>query len=156
MSELSLSVIDKTVHKTRLWLDDVMASIETTDRTKAFRALKAVLHALRDQLQVDEAARFGAQMPLLIRGLFYEGWRPEASIGAPVTVEDFVGAMADEYGEYPRLELERVCRSVYRVIAAHISAGEMRSVLMGLPDDVRAFLTAERYRAPHAPLFASV
>lgn len=150
MSEMSLPVVEKTVHKTRLWLDDVMAAVETTDRSKAFRALRAVLHAVRDQLQVMEAVGFAAQMPLLVRGLYYEGWKPAAAKRG--TVSEFLDRVGEEFGEFSTLDLERVSRSVFRVIGAHISLGEMRDVLQSLPPDVRDFLVADQYRARCEPL----
>lgn len=142
MSELGLPVIEKTVHKTRLWLDDVMAAVETTDRGKAFRALRSVLHAVRDQLDVEVTAHFAAQMPLLVRGLYYEGWQPRGR-GRP-DVDGFLRRVAEEYGEVPALELEQICRSVFRVVGAHISAGEMREVLHAMPPRVRDFLLTDR------------
>ena len=153
MTELPLPVIEKTVHKTRLWLDDVMAATETMDRTRAFRALRAVLHALRDNLSVEEIARFGAQMPLLVRGLYYEGWTPGGA--KDDTVADFVGRVAAEFGDFPTLDLETVCRGVYRVVGQFVSAGEMRDVSAALPPAVRAFLEADVYRAPGEPLIAA-
>lgn len=144
MSEMSLPVVDKTVHKTRLWLDDVMAAVETTDRSKAFRALRAVLHALRDQLHLAAAVDFAAQMPLLIRGLYYEGWKPTATCRG--TVDDFVMRVGEEFGDLPTLDLEQISRRVFRVIGAHISAGEIREVLGHLPGEVRNFLIADEYR----------
>ena len=152
MTELPLPVVEKTVHKTRLWLDDVMAATETMDRARAFRALRAVLHALRDNLPVDGIARFGAQMPLLVRGLYYEGWIP--GVERDETVADFVGRVAAEFGDFPTLDLETVCRGVYRVVGQFVSSGEMRDVAAGLPAAVRAFLEADEYRAHGEPLIA--
>lgn len=78
MSERSLRVFDRTLQKTNLWLGDVMAELDTEDRHQAYSALRATLHALRDRLTVDEAAQLAAQLPLLVRGIYYENWRPAA------------------------------------------------------------------------------
>ena len=153
MTELTLPVIDRTVHKTRLWLDDVMAATETMDRARAVRALRAVLHALRDNLAVDEIARFGAQMPLLVRGLYYEGWIP--GVERDETVADFVGRVATEFGDFPTLDLEVVCRGVYKVVRHYVSLGEMRDVAAALPPAVREFLEVPEYRAPGEPLISA-
>src|SRR4051794_39910017 len=116
MAELQLPVIDKTIHKTRLWLDDVMAATETIGWARAFRALRAVLHALRDNLDVEANARFAAQMPLLVRGVFYEGWRPRLGESPAATVDDFIGQVGGAFGDLPRMDLERVCRGVFMVL----------------------------------------
>lgn len=151
MSELTLPVIDKTIHKTRLWLDDVMAVLETTDRAKAYRALRAVLHALRDCLSVEETADFASQMPLLVRGMYYEGWKPSPGVGG-CGVTDFVAKVGAAFGDFPTLDLERVTRSTFRVIRAHISEGEIDDVLSCLPAEVQDFLVADQYRARCQPL----
>ena len=153
MSELSLPVVERTLHKTRIWLDDVMAVTETMDRAKAYRALRAVLHALRDELDVNEIAAFASQMPLLIRGLYYEGWQPHRETERPVgTATGFIARIGEEYGDFPTLELEHTARGIYRVISAHVSGGEMEGVTCCLPDAVRELLLADEYRAPCAPL----
>jgi uncharacterized protein (DUF2267 family) len=66
---------DTTVQKTNIWLKDLM-EVTGGDRGKAYQALRALLHALRDRLTVEEAVEFGAQLPMLIRGIYYEGWNP--------------------------------------------------------------------------------
>jgi len=48
----------------------------TQDKRYAYRALRAVMHAIRDRLTVDETAQLAAQLPELIRGIYYEGWDP--------------------------------------------------------------------------------
>ncbi len=76
MSATGLDVFDTTVQKTNIWLNDLMKVLGWQDRHKAYLALRATLHALRDRLTVDEVAHFGAQLPMLMRGFYYEGWDP--------------------------------------------------------------------------------
>ena len=71
-----LDTFDKTVRKSNLWLKDVMERLDTRDRHHAYSTLRAVLHALRDRIGAESSAHLGAQLPMLLRGLFYEGWDP--------------------------------------------------------------------------------
>jgi len=68
MSTTGLEVFDRTVQKTNSWLHDLMQVLQWADKHKAYLALRATLHALRDRLTVDEVAQLGAQLPMLIRG----------------------------------------------------------------------------------------
>ena len=74
MSEVEL--IDRSVEKTNVWLKELAAELGTDDRKFAYRVLRAYLHAVRDRLMVDEAAQLAAQLPELVRGIYYEGWVP--------------------------------------------------------------------------------
>ena len=76
MSATGLAVFDTTLQKTNGWLKDLMHELGWDDRHKAYLALRATLHALRDRLTVEEVAQLGAQLPMLIRGFYYEGWDP--------------------------------------------------------------------------------
>jgi len=69
MSATGLEVFDTTLHKTNSWLKELMQELHWQDRRKAYLALKATLHALRDRLTLDEAAQLGAQLPSFCRWL---------------------------------------------------------------------------------------
>ncbi len=73
MSMTGLDVFDTTVQKTNIWLKEIMEALGWENKHKAYLALRATLHALRDRLIFEEAVQFAAQMPMLIRGLYYEG-----------------------------------------------------------------------------------
>src|SRR5947208_14396025 len=75
MSATGLDVFDKTLQTTNIWLDEIMAELGP-QRQFAWHVLGAVLHALRDRLQVGLAVHLGAQLPLLVRGLYYDQWHP--------------------------------------------------------------------------------
>lgn len=70
----NVPVLASTVQKTKLWIRDVMLELEWDDAPIAYHGLRAVLHALRDRLTIHEAADFASQLPMLLRGMFYEGW----------------------------------------------------------------------------------
>ena len=73
MSTSGLAVLDHTVQETNIWLKAVAEQLQL-DRHDAYIALRAVLHALRDRLPPEVAVHLGAQLPMLVRGLYYEGW----------------------------------------------------------------------------------
>ena len=71
-----MKLFEKSSDKADAWVKDMMVCLDTTDPHLALHALRAGLHALRDRLTVEEAAQLAAQMPMTIRGLFYENWHP--------------------------------------------------------------------------------
>jgi len=68
-----LDVFDRTVQAANLWLKELMDALGWDDRYQAYEGLRTTLHALRDRLTLEEMAQLGAQVPLLIRGVYYEG-----------------------------------------------------------------------------------
>ena len=76
MSFTGISNLDRSIDKTNAWLAEIAAEFGTEDRQFAYRVTRAWLHALRDRLPVQVAANFAAQLPELLRGVFYGGWSP--------------------------------------------------------------------------------
>ena len=72
------STFDKTVDKTNHVLKEIEQAYgwPKERRNYSYDALRAVLHALRDRLTVDECADLAARLPLLVRGMYCEGWDP--------------------------------------------------------------------------------
>ena len=52
-----------------------MEQLGTGDRKLAYNVLKATLHALRDRIGPENAIHLGAQLPILVRGIYYDGWQ---------------------------------------------------------------------------------
>jgi uncharacterized protein (DUF2267 family) len=136
MSATGLEVFDTTVRKANIWLKDLM-EVTGGDRRKAYQALRAVLHALRDRLTVEEAAEFAAQLPMLIRGIYYGGWTPT---GKPVKErhrEEFLKHIQQQFKGNGELNPEIVAHAVFSLLAKRITSGEIENVKHILPREIR-------------------
>jgi uncharacterized protein (DUF2267 family) len=114
-----------------------MQALGTEDRQRAYLALRATLHALRDRLTVEEVAQLGAQLPMLIRGFYYEGWDPT---GKPLRVrqkEQFLARIEEQFKGDDRIDPERVARAVFTVLANRVTEGEIEDVKHVLPSEIR-------------------
>jgi uncharacterized protein (DUF2267 family) len=76
MSAVGLESIDHTVQLTHIWINDLDARLGWENKHRSYRLLRTVLQTIRDWLMVEDAAKFGAQLPELLRGIYYEHWRP--------------------------------------------------------------------------------
>jgi uncharacterized protein (DUF2267 family) len=137
-SASGVDVFDRTLHKTNLWLKHLMQALSTEDRHFAYVALRATLHALRDRLTVEEVAQFGAQLPMLVRGMYYEGWDPT---GKPLKIrhkDQFLARIAQEIRNGRNAhDPERLAAAVFTVVAEHVGSGEIENVKHILPADIR-------------------
>jgi uncharacterized protein (DUF2267 family) len=137
MSTTGLEAFDTTLQKTHAWLKELMEELEWEDRHKAYLALRTVLHALRDHLTVEEVAQLGAQLPLLIRGIYYEGWNPS---GKPVRErhrENFLAAIAYAFRSDLSPAPQTIARAVFTVLSHRITEGEIEDVKHLLPKELR-------------------
>jgi uncharacterized protein (DUF2267 family) len=139
MSEVS--VLDRTVQKTHQWLHDVEKELSWRDERRAYTALRAVLNSLRDRLTLEEVAQFGAQLPMFLRGVYYQRWDPTHTPIRKRDSETFLGEVraAFERTNEPHVDAEKIARGVFKVIAKHISPGETEHVRKMLPRGVREF-----------------
>ena len=114
------------------WIDDLLRQLGWHDRERVFRALLAGLHALRDSLSGDEAVYVGAQLPPLLRGLYYEGWHPGAR-GAARSRTAFLERIHDGVHCDPGVNAEEVARAVFALLAARLPAAEAKDAKAATP-----------------------
>jgi uncharacterized protein (DUF2267 family)/CBS domain-containing protein len=137
MSANGLETFDRSIHATNLWLKEISKEIGA-DRKLAWRALGVVLRALRDRLTVDDAAHLAAQLPLMIRGAFYEQYRPVVQPDSMRSREEFVARVAGglEGGGKP-INAEKAVKAVLSAVQRHIAEAESAKVRHALPEDIR-------------------
>jgi uncharacterized protein (DUF2267 family) len=140
-----LDVFDSTVQQTNLWLKELMARIPTTDRHYAYRLLRATLHVFRDRIGPENAVHFGAQLPMLIRGFYYEGWQPSKPQTKTRHLNDFLNAVEEEAGQSLGSGAGTKVKAVFAVIADKIDAHEIEKLRKVLPAELKTLLLEEFY-----------
>jgi uncharacterized protein (DUF2267 family) len=140
MSDIDL--IDRSAEKTNIWLNELADELGSKDRKRAYHVLRAYLHAVRDRLTVEEAAQLAAQLPELIRGIYYEGWVPSRTPMSYRSVDEFLKRIADEAMLPAETEASHACSAAARVLRRHVSEGEIADVVAVFPKELRVVLAA--------------
>lgn len=128
--------VSHAVQTMQEWLKELKETGELADEAAAFSVLRAVLHQLRDRLTLEEAVDLSAQMPLMVRGLYFEHWRPHK---VPRKIRS-KAAFLDELTTailphtYP---VEWAVSTVFGLLARHCDPGEIANVKAQLPDDIK-------------------
>lgn len=76
MKQTGPESIDHTPQVVAEWLDLPQDDPGRNDRGRCYRLRRETLHGIRDFLTVQAAAAPSAQLPLLLRGIFFEDWHP--------------------------------------------------------------------------------
>ncbi len=131
-----IDLFDRTIQETHNWLADVMSESGLRDRHYALQALRAVLHAVRDELSVEQNAALSAQLPTMLRGLYFEGWVPNFT---PVhgSSAAFLRKVERTFSGYAEpFDLERIVTGVLGVMERRLT-DECRKIRATLPKDLR-------------------
>jgi uncharacterized protein (DUF2267 family) len=120
------------------------------DHRAAYHAMRAVLHAC-DRLTVDEAAHFGDELPMLVRGIYFDGLH---SAGKPDRVrsrEEFLHRINDRL-HIASFGPEDAAGAVLKVLVHRLAPGEIRRMVSELARDIRALCNQLLYMLESAVL----
>jgi len=137
MPQSPVAAIETTVNKTHGWLKELMEIGGFADESQAYTALRAALHTIRDRLTVDEATHLGAQIPMLVRGFYYEGWKPSLAPNKERSKEAFLASVRESLRANTTVDPEQAVRATFQLLEHQITAGEMEDVRQMMPADVR-------------------
>ncbi|HEY4076521.1 MAG TPA: CBS domain-containing protein [Rhizomicrobium sp.] len=128
-----------------------------SDRNFAWKILSIVLHKLRDRLPLTLAAHLGGQLPLLVRGVYYDQFEP-TKLPLTCDFEAFVAEVDEWLADTRPVDPDDAVAAVFALLSRHIPAGQIIKVQDALPDDLTAFWkTAEDEEAEEIiPLPATV
>lgn len=137
MSANGLEVFDKTLQTTHIWLDELMEEIGP-DRQVAWHVLGAVLRAIRDRVPIELAAHLGSQLPLLVRGIYYDQFRPSEQPQRSRSLDEFLKGIGEELANTRPVNAEDATRAVFQILSRHVNRGQIDKVRASLPEEVRA------------------
>lgn len=118
------------------WLKELRDKGELADEAAAYSVLRSVLHRLRDRLTFEEAVDLGAQLPLIVRGVYYDGWRPHRVPQKIRSKEKFLDALTEELLPYSYPVDWAVCH-VFELLSQHCDPGEIADVIGQMPADIK-------------------
>ena len=138
MNETQVAVLDHTIQVTNVWLKKLVDDHHLSDRPHAYNALRAVLHVLRDRLTPEQAVHLGAQLPTLVRGIYYEGWRLAGKPTNERQPDEFAKRVAAQLPpQFPR-DAVSITRAVFDLLGSELDRGETEKVIRELPVPLRA------------------
>jgi uncharacterized protein (DUF2267 family) len=148
MSTTGLDVFDKTLQTTHIWLDELMQAIGP-DRHVAWHVLGAVLRVVRDRVPLGLAVHLGSQLPLLVRGLYYDQWHAPGRIEEkpPRSLDEFLEPIAEQLANTRPVNVLDATRAVFQILSRHVNRGQIEKVRDALPEEVRNIW----HDSPNAP-----
>jgi uncharacterized protein (DUF2267 family) len=102
---------------------------------------------LRDRVPADLAAHLGAQLPLLVRGAYYDQWRPSHEPEKYRDAGEFLARIAADLADIRPTNPETAARAVFKVLQTHVAGGQGAKLKDALPDEVRRLWPVEDRRA---------
>lgn len=137
MIATGLDTFETTAQETNLWLKSLMQDLDIGDRALAWHLLGATLHALRDRLQPQSAAHLGAQLPMLIRGLYYEHWHVNETPTKDRHKASFLQHVSAGFPTGAAVDSEQAARAVFRLLQKNIDPGQVAKLIKMFPKDLR-------------------
>ena len=138
MSATGLDVFDKTLQTTHIWLDDLMAETGP-DRQVAWHVLGVVLRAVRDRIPLELAVHLGSQLPLLMRGTYYDQWHaPWRMDEKPRSLDKFLEPIGEQLAQIRPINARNATGAVFRILSRHVTPGQIEKVRQSLPAEVQA------------------
>lgn len=154
MTDTGLRNLDTALQKFNVFLKELDEKLHWNDRQKSFKALKITLHAIRDQLTINQSAHLSAQLPMIARGLYYEGWVPSKVPLKERHLEQFLGHIRQGYDQAPGnqvIDPQRIAVAVFELLNEHISPGEIEDVRGELPGEIARIWPSPRANGATRP-----
>jgi uncharacterized protein (DUF2267 family) len=142
---MSTTILNKSLHKAYVWLHDVDDKLDTANLDSALAALRAVLHEIRNHLPINDSAHLSEQFPTLIRGLYYENWKPDVVPIKDRSSEAFTQNVRKALYMHPEISPAKAILAVFDTLSIHIGVEEIDKILALLPKNIRHVLTEVEY-----------
>ena len=145
------ATISHAVQQSQEWLKELKDDAGLVDEAEALSVLRVVLHQLRDRLTVEEGVQLAAQLPIIFRGIYYEGWVPGHVPDKSIkTRQQFLDKFTIDMLPRP-LPPEPMVEAVFALLAHHLDPGEISDVIAVLPDELKGLwpLNARTFKERH-------
>ncbi len=141
MAQNTVRGVEKSLQKLNEWLNEIEKELGLRGRQEAYDVLRSVLHTLRDRLPPAEVSDFAAELPLVIKGIYYDGWNPAKN---PQKMDrfEFLRKVHSHFRYSIGVDPEKMVHAVFKTIHHHIPNGEMKDVKGALPKNLAQLIEA--------------
>ncbi len=136
-----ISTLDHAPQVVAEWINELAEDLDWPDKGRCYLLLRETLHAVRDYLSVDEAADLSAQLPILVRGIYFDGWVPARTPAHPRNKADFIARVSARFVKAPLEDPERAVAAVFDLLRRHLSQGEFDQVAGSMRKSLRELWT---------------
>ncbi len=136
MSGTSIANFTQAGQQAQHWVNELADDLDW-DEHRPYRLLRCVLHALRDWLSQEEMVDLSAQLPVLIRGIYFEGWKPLETPVRERKKHDFIERVEDAFADDPLNDSDAAVAAVFRLLDRHVSHGEIVQVRNSMKKSLR-------------------
>jgi uncharacterized protein (DUF2267 family) len=136
MTHTTIPTFTQAAQQAQQWVNELAADLNWNER-RAYHLLRSVLHTLRDFLSPEEMADLSAQLPVLVRGVYFEGWQPQEAPVWQRKKEDFVALVAKDFSQDFLDDPDGAIAAVFRLLDRHVSKGEIVQVRNSMKKSLR-------------------
>ncbi|MEU0150908.1 DUF2267 domain-containing protein [Micromonospora fulviviridis] len=137
MAEQMISAFESSLDKTNVMLKEIESAYgwPKEQRNQSYAAMRTVLHLLRDRMPVGQSVEFAQQLPVLLRGVYFDGWQPE-NVPIKLNREDFLYEVRQGFPYDVEGGTQRVVQVVLDTLRRHVTQGEWEDVKSAMPKDL--------------------
>lgn len=136
-NEKRVDAFETTLRTSYDWIRDFGRELGQTHAGLCYRCLRAGLHAIRDRLPVAESIALSAQLPLLLRGVWIDGWHPARVPIRAHSPDEILRSIEHELEGGLATAPGAVLGATFAVLERHVDAAELRKLHAIAPDALR-------------------
>lgn len=133
------------------FVKEVAAELQNVEDTnQAYRIMRSVLHTVREVLSPEESLHLIAQLPLLIKGVYVDGWHVPAKKKLR-SMNEFLARLREQNvpsagRDFGNDDLAKhQVKVVLNVLKRHVTTGEIQHMMDQFPMELAGlWLTEER------------
>lgn len=142
MSATSITGFTQAAQQAQQWVNELADDLDWDPR-RAYRLLRCVLHAVRDWLPQVEMVDLSAQLPVLIRGIYFEGWKPLETPVGDRSKDDFIARVQNAFADDFLNDPDAAVAAVFRLLDRHVSQGQIDDVRHSMKKPLRELWPAD-------------
>lgn len=145
MSGTTITALNRSLQTTMEWIKTIQDELGWEDEDRTYNAIKAVLHTLRDRMPLEESAKFAAQLPMIMRGVYYDQYNPTVQPTKLRTRDEFLEEVRNKFPD-PSFSPEESMRGVMMGLERRIGRDSVEKIALNFPESIRDLVQGEFVR----------